>query len=71
MDFRPDRPRRLLRGRLTSDDLADEACRLYRRGRSWHLVPVGGKGKILVDGRSVRPLCLCRSMCRFASAVIV
>jgi hypothetical protein len=28
--------------RLSSDDLADEACRLYRRGRSWHLVPAGG-----------------------------
>ena len=43
--------------RLTSDDLADEACRLYRRGRSWHLVPVGGKSKILVDGRSVDASC--------------
>ncbi len=37
--------------RLIADDLADEACRLYRRGRSWHLVPVVAKGKILVDGR--------------------
>ena len=26
--------------RLTEHDLAEEACRLYRRGRSWHLVPV-------------------------------
>ena len=43
--------------RLTDPDLADEACRLYRRGRSWHLVPVKGprKGKapILLDGRAV------------------
>jgi tetratricopeptide (TPR) repeat protein len=43
--------------RLSSDNLADEACRLYRRGRSWHLVPVGDKGKILVDGRSVTAMC--------------
>ena len=31
--------------RLTEDDLADEACRLYRRGRSWHLVPVAAKAR--------------------------
>ncbi len=43
--------------RLTSDELADEACRLYRRGRSWHLVPVGAKGEILVEGRSVSASC--------------
>ncbi len=43
--------------RLSSDDLADEACRLYRRGRSWHLVPVGSKGKIMVEGRSVNAAC--------------
>ena len=43
--------------RLTSDDMPDEACRLYRRGRSWHLVPVGGKGKISIEGRSVTAAC--------------
>jgi tetratricopeptide (TPR) repeat protein len=41
--------------RLTSEDLADEACRLYRRGRLWHLVPAGAKGTnaILLEGRAV------------------
>ncbi len=43
--------------RLIADDLADEACRLYRRGRSWHLVPAGARGKIVVDGKSVEATC--------------
>ena len=43
--------------RLTSDDLADEACRLYRRGSSWHIVPVAANGKILLDGRPVTTSC--------------
>ncbi len=43
--------------RLTEDDLAEEACRLYRRGRSWHLVPVASKSPILLDGRPVDASC--------------
>ncbi len=43
--------------RLTDPDLADEACRLYRRGRSWHLVPIKGakkgKAQIQLDGRAI------------------
>ncbi len=41
--------------RLSDDDLADEVCRLYRRGQAWHLVPAGSKSnsKIVVDGRPV------------------
>jgi tetratricopeptide (TPR) repeat protein len=46
--------------RLAANDLADEACRLYRRGRLWHLVPVGGdpKSEILLEGRRVDASCL-------------
>jgi tetratricopeptide (TPR) repeat protein len=44
--------------RLTADDLADEACRLYRRGSTWHLVPAGSRGKIVIDGRSIEAACL-------------
>ena len=29
--------------RLTGADLADEACRLYRKGRSWHIMPVAAR----------------------------
>ena len=58
--------------RLTEDDLADEACRLYRRGSSWHIVPVAANGKILIDGRPIdRPVPLCRLTCRFALAATV
>jgi hypothetical protein len=44
--------------RLPADDLADEACRLYRRGRSWHLVPAAGpRSKILLAGQQVDASC--------------
>jgi tetratricopeptide (TPR) repeat protein len=43
--------------RLTEDDLADEACRLYRRGSTWHIVPVAAKGKVLLDGRPIGASC--------------
>ena len=33
--------------------LAEEACRLQRRGRTWHLVPLGPKGSILVQDRPI------------------
>ena len=57
--------------RLTADDLADEACRLYRRGRAWHLVPVGARGTRSWSeaGRS-RQCVHCRLTCRSAWAVI-
>jgi hypothetical protein len=57
--------------RLTADDLADEACRLYRRGRTWHLVPAGSRAKIVIEGRSVESACPCRSMSRSGSATII
>jgi hypothetical protein len=45
--------------RLIADGLADEACRLYRRGRSWHLVPVAGEKKteITLEGKSIGASC--------------
>ena len=43
--------------RLTEDDLADEACRLYRRGRSWHIVPLAKKSTIRIGGRPVDAAC--------------
>ncbi len=39
--------------RLADLELAEEACRLQRRGRTWHLVPLGPKGSILVQDRPV------------------
>ena len=39
--------------RLADLELAAEACRLQRRGRSWHLVPLGPKGSILVQDRPI------------------
>ena len=40
--------------RLTEAGLADEVCRLQRRGRSWNLVPLSLKGgPILVQDRSI------------------
>ncbi len=38
---------------LPEYDVADEACRLQRRGRFWHLVPVGLRSPILVEGRPI------------------
>jgi tetratricopeptide (TPR) repeat protein len=43
--------------RLTEAELAEEACRLYRRGRSWHLVPVKSKGLVCLGGRPVDAAC--------------
>ena len=39
--------------RLADLELAEEACRLQRRGRTWHLVPLGPKGSILVQDRPI------------------
>jgi hypothetical protein len=43
--------------RLPGPELAEEVCRLYRRGRSWRLVPVSAESPILLDGRSVSGPC--------------
>src|SRR5207302_7465352 len=43
--------------RLADHNLAEEACRLTRRGRSWSLVPVGERSPVLVDGRAVDGPC--------------
>jgi tetratricopeptide (TPR) repeat protein len=45
--------------RLPDQGVADEACRLQRRGGNWFLVPLGSKGAILVQDQAVaspRPL---------------
>ena len=42
--------------RLADLELAEEACRLQRRGRTWHLVPLGPKGSILVQDRPIEGL---------------
>ena len=39
--------------RLADLELAAEACRLQRCGRTWHLVPLGPKGSILVQDRPI------------------
>ena len=39
--------------RLVDLELAEEACRLQRRGRTWHLVPLGPKGSILVQDQPI------------------
>ncbi|MGO8900357.1 MAG: hypothetical protein ACLQU5_18710 [Isosphaeraceae bacterium] len=39
--------------RLADLELAEEACRLQRRGRTWHLLPLGPKGSILVQDRPI------------------
>ena len=39
--------------RLVDIELAEEACRLQRRGRTWHLVPLGPKGSILVQDQPI------------------
>ncbi|MFI5456870.1 MAG: hypothetical protein ACHRXM_15605 [Isosphaerales bacterium] len=43
--------------RLPAHDLAEEVCRLYRRGRSWHLVPATNRSPILLEGRPVDGPC--------------
>src|SRR5262245_38636185 len=43
--------------RLADPDLADEACRLTRRGRTWTLTPLDDRSLILLGGRSVDGPC--------------
>ncbi|WP_406700365.1 hypothetical protein V5E97_16255 [Singulisphaera sp. Ch08] len=43
--------------RLTEPDLADEECRLRRRGGIWQLVPSRAAGFVWIDGRSVEAAC--------------
>ena len=43
--------------RLTEPDLADEECRLRRRGGIWQLVPSRAAGFVWIDGRSVEATC--------------
>ena len=43
--------------RLAGRDLAEEACRLQRRGRTWHLVPLGPKGSILIQDQPIEGPC--------------
>ena len=43
--------------RLTDRDLAEEACKLQRRGRTWHLIPLGPKGSVLVQDRPIEGPC--------------
>jgi tetratricopeptide (TPR) repeat protein len=42
---------------LAEYHLADEACRLQRRGQSWHLVPVATRSLVLLEGRPVDGAC--------------
>lgn len=44
--------------RLSEHDLAEEACRLQKRGRSWYLVPVASQSLTSLDGRPVDGSCL-------------
>jgi len=43
--------------RLADRELAEEACRLQRRGRTWQLVPLGPRGSILVQDRPIERPC--------------
>jgi hypothetical protein len=43
--------------RLAEPDLADEECRLRRRGSGWQLVPSRAAGFVWIDGRSVEETC--------------
>ncbi len=43
--------------RLAERELAEEACRLQRRGRTWYLIPLGSKGSILVQDRPIERPC--------------
>src|SRR5262249_51159220 len=49
--------RALCEVRLPVQDLADEVCRLYRRGRSWHLVPTTKPSPISLTGEPVAGPC--------------
>jgi tetratricopeptide (TPR) repeat protein/pSer/pThr/pTyr-binding forkhead associated (FHA) protein len=39
--------------RLPEPEVADEECLLRRRGRTWHLVPVGRTGLVMIDDHPV------------------
>ena len=43
--------------RLADQELAAEACRLTRRGRTWCLTPIGSPSPVLLDGRTVKSPC--------------
>src|SRR5262249_9027815 len=43
--------------RLAEQGLAEEACRISRKGRTWTLTPLGDRGLVLLDGRSVDGSC--------------
>lgn len=43
--------------RLADRDVAEEACRLQRRGRTWYLVPLGPKGSIRVHDQPIEGPC--------------
>src|SRR5262245_17096190 len=43
--------------RLTEPELAEEECRLKRRGGSWQLVPARSAGFVWIDGRSLEEAC--------------
>lgn len=43
--------------RLTDRDVAEEACRLQCRGRTWYLVPLGPKGSIRVHDQPIERPC--------------
>lgn len=43
--------------RLAEPDLAEEECRLRRKGGQWQLVPSRGSGFVWIDGRSVEETC--------------
>lgn len=39
--------------RLPSPEVAEEECRLRRRGGSWHVFPVGSNGSVRLEGRPI------------------
>lgn len=43
--------------RLAEPDLAEEECRLRRRGGTWQLVPMRPPGSVWFDGRSIEQPC--------------
>ena len=43
--------------RIPDITVAEEACRLQRRGLDWFLVPVGAKGSIFIEDRLVEGSC--------------
>ena len=56
--------------RLTADDLADEACRLYRRGARGISCRRRPRARSWSKADRSRPRVHCRLMCRSAWAVI-